>query len=134
MTVRHHRELFENVRKRTGMYVVPETYEMVAAFVFGYDCACEGGLLAGFREWLVLRLDGGANLAWPGLVLDVAFPRSKDRASRELSRSAKAQRHAIDTLFTLIDEFDSVRAERDGLKDIYVRYDRWQAEQAARPV
>ena len=131
--MRHHRELFENVRKRTGMYVVPETYEMVTTFIFGYDSAYEGGVLVGFYEWLVLRLGRSSCLGWPGLVLDVAFPRSKN-PSRELSRSAKAQRHAIDTLFTLIDEFDSVRAERDGLKDIYVRYDRWQAEQAARPV
>ena len=42
------------------MYVLNETYESAAAFVLGYDAACEGGPLMGFREWLVLRIGSGA--------------------------------------------------------------------------
>ena len=53
--MRHHRELFEAVRKYTGMYVYPETYQAVSALVLGYDLACEGGVLEGFREWLQLK-------------------------------------------------------------------------------
>lgn len=113
-----HSRLFERVRKRTGMYVPDETYNSVAAFVLGYDLACEGGPLMGFREWLVLREPSGANLMWSALVLQIAFPEAGD-PRRELN-SPTAERHAIDTLFDLIAEFDQVRAQRDGLKKIFL--------------
>ena len=116
-----HTKLFENVRKRTGMYVLRETYEAVAAFVLGYDAACEGGPLLGFREWLVLRLGSGANLAWPALVLQIAFPEAEDPET-ELSNPS-ADRRAIDTLFDLIAKFDEVRSQPDGLKTIFSAID-----------
>src|SRR5688572_4551159 len=49
------------------MYIQPETYAVAAAFVLGYDQACEGGVLVGFREWLVVRVGTGPNLNWIGL-------------------------------------------------------------------
>lgn len=113
-----HTKLFENVRKRTGMYVLQQTYDSVASFVLGYDAACEGGPLMGFREWLVLREPSGANLAWPALVLHIAFPQAGD-PQKELG-DPTAERHAIDTLFDLIAEFDKVRAQHDGLKKIFL--------------
>ncbi|XYH97566.1 hypothetical protein ACMHYB_59065 [Sorangium sp. So ce1128] len=123
-----HHELFENVRKRTGMYFQEQTYSVVAAFVLGYDMAHEGGVLAGFREWLVLRLGTGTNLTWMALVLHAAFP---DEVSPRDAFVADpgAQRHAIEVLFQLIDEFDQVRAKRDGLRNIFVSYDRWVKQQ-----
>ena len=105
-----HSQLFEKVRKRTGMYVLRETYDSVASFVLGYDAACEGSALAGFQEWLALREPSGANLAWPALVLQIAFPQAGD-PQQELNNPA-AERHAIDTLFDLIAAFDQVRAQR----------------------
>lgn len=125
--MQQHRSLFESVRSRTGMYFSQETYAVVAAFVFGYDAACEGGLLAGFREWLVVRLRTGSNLHWTALVLHAAFP---DAASPQEAASAgsAAERHAIDTLFDLLAEFDAVRANKDGLKDVFVAYENCMRE------
>jgi hypothetical protein len=122
--MQQHRSLFESVRKRTGMFFQQETYAVVAAFLFGYDAACEGGVLAGFREWLVVRLGGGANLSWTALVLHVAFP---DAPSPQdvVSVEPATERHAIDTLFELLEEFDSVRRKPDGLKDIFIAYEGW---------
>ncbi|WP_437622213.1 hypothetical protein [Sorangium sp. So ce1151] len=40
-----------------------------------------------------------------------------------------AQRHAIEVLFQLINEFDEVRAKRDGLRNIFVSYDCWAKQQ-----
>lgn len=122
--MRHHRELFENVRTRTDMYLRQGTYAVVAAFVCGYDEAGEGGVLAGFREWLVVRLGTGTNLSWPALVLHAAFPHSESPQD-EPSRSPESERHAIETLFGLIAEFDEARAKREGLREILVSYDRW---------
>jgi hypothetical protein len=109
------------------MYFQRETYAVVAAFVLGYDAACEGGLLAGFREWLIVRLGTGSNLSWSALVLHAAFP---DAASPqdEASVSPAAERHAIDKLFDLLEEFDSTRAKPDGLKDIFLQYEKFLAK------
>lgn len=123
-----YRELFEGIRTRTSMYLMEETYAAAAALVLGYDLACEGGVLVGFHEWLVVRLDGGSNLHWSALVLDAAFPSAKD-PQRAVHASPKAQRHAIDTLFALLAEYDDVRTRQDGLKHIFVAFDRWLHEQ-----
>lgn len=119
-----HRELFEAIRTRTSMFLPEETYTAVAAFILGYDLACEGGVLVGFREWLVVRLDGGSNVGWESLVLYAAFPSAKD-VRKSVHASPKAQRHAIDTLFELLAEYESVRTRQDGLKGIFLAFDRW---------
>jgi hypothetical protein len=106
------------------MYLEEETYAAAAGFVMGYDEACEGGLLAGFREWLILRLGMGSNLAWPALVLHAAFPQAESPQA-ETNSGPKAQRHAIDTLFGLVAEFDDVRAKHDGLRKVYLAYEQW---------
>jgi hypothetical protein len=121
-----HRELFEQVRTRTGMYLQEATYATASALVLGYDLACEGGVLAGFREWLLLRIDdiNNNNLAWLGLVPHVAFPESGNPQEAVLA-SAETQRHAIDTLFSLLAEFDEVRSKHDGLREVFANYERW---------
>ena len=126
--MRQHRELFEHIRTRFGMYVQEETYAAATALVLGYDLACEGGVLAGFREWLVVRLGDGQNLAWTALVLHAAFP-STTGSRQALLASPEAQRHAIDVLFKLLAEYESVRTGADGLKGVFLAYDRWLAQQ-----
>ena len=120
----HHQVLFDSVRRHPGMYFLEETYAVIAAFLQGYDSAYEGGLLAGFREWLVVRLMTGSNLGWPALVLHAAFP---DEQSPQNALRAKpdAERVAIDVLFNLLAEFDEIRRQRDGLKDIFVAYEKY---------
>ena len=126
-----YRELFEGVRTRTSMYLLDETYAEAAALVLGYDLACEGGVLVGFREWLVVRLDFGSNLHWGALVLHAAFPSTRD-PQQAVAANPKAQRHAIDTLFGLLTEYDQIRTRQDGLKDIFLAYDRWLHQQGNR--
>jgi hypothetical protein len=121
---RDHRELFENVRNRTGMYFQQETYAVVAAFLLGYDSACEGGLLAGFREWLVVRLGTGSNLAWSALVLHAAFPNAPS-PQQEVLNGPSTERRAIETLFDLLTEFEEVRSQPDGLRKIFGAFDVW---------
>jgi hypothetical protein len=123
--MRHHQEIFERVRKRTGMYLAGETFPEVVGFVTGYDYACEGGTLCGFTKWLVLRLRFGSNLnlGWPALVLDAAFPGSRNPEAELNAGGAAAQRHAIATLFDLLTEFDEVRSKHDGLKKVFLEYD-----------
>jgi hypothetical protein len=126
--MRHHKSLFKNVRRRTEMYVSKQTYAIVAAFVQGYDMAYEGGLLNGFKEWLVLRLQKGSNLGWPALVLDIAFPTVRNPEA--CLGTPESERLAIEMLFDLLAEFDIVREDRDGLRKILVAYEKWQANGA----
>src|SRR5262249_12151520 len=119
--MRHHRELFENVRRRTGMYLHPETYASVAGFVCGYDAAYARGVLAARREWLAMRRDTGSNLGWSAPALHAAFPKAPSPQEAPLA-GPEAERQAIDTLFDLIAEFDEVRAKRDGLNEIFLAY------------
>jgi len=106
------------------MYGLHETYAVYAAFLQGYDEAYEGGLLAGFREWLVVRLKTGSNLAWSVLVLYSAFPGIRP-AEDALPAGSDAERAAIDTLFALLAEFDDIRGQHDGLRKIYRDYEKY---------
>ena len=111
------------------MYVQEPTYAVLSALVLGYDLALDGGLLCGFREWLIARLRGGNNLTWAGLVLRAAFPEAPDPQAEVCSSTAN-QEHAVRVMFELIGEFQTLRAERDGMRKIYAQYERWLKTQS----
>lgn len=106
------------------MYLMEPKYRAAAAFVLGYDLALAGGVLVGFREWLVPRVGSGNNLSWPALVLRATFPEVPDPIAH-VSSSAETERYAIDCLFQLIAEFDDVRQAPEGLRRVYWEYERW---------
>lgn len=114
-----HRGVFESVKSSLGIHFSAERYATVEAFVLGYDAACEGGALAGFREWLVVRLDRAPNLTWPGLALLAVFPEGRQ------ARSTQDEKNAINTLFELIAAFDDERNKHDGLRRILANYEEW---------
>lgn len=110
------------------MYVQEETYAVVSAFVLGYDEAYQGGLLAGFAEWLMVKLEKGSNLSWPVLVLHAAFPDVLS-PQEEVRASSVSERYAIDVLFRLIAEFDEVRSRPGGLNDVFGAHREWRQSQ-----
>lgn len=114
------------VRKRPGMYLPVTTYEAAVAFVLGYDSAINGGLLWGFREWLIVRLAEGNNLAWPGLVLELIRSRSASSAGPQ---SSDEQRAAVESLLAIIEEFLSERDRVGGGRRIYAIYEQWLQSQ-----
>jgi hypothetical protein len=116
-------DLVAHFLKRPGMFVWPEEFHVYCAFLSGFDQACCGGPLVGFREWLITKLDGGDNLSWCDLVLRAAFPNSSSPNS-EL-RNTAGQQHAIGTLFSLLTQFDGEASKLDGLRCVFVRYERW---------
>jgi hypothetical protein len=74
------------------------TYDQLVNFVTGLELG-RPELLAGFREFLVLKLNDGSNLVWPALVTRLVVP----HAARPLSPAD--DRAAVDGLFDLLDEF-----------------------------
>lgn len=115
-------KLFNDFRQRPGMYTLG-SYSEAAAFVMGADMATGGDTLEGFREWLVVKNDGGNNLAWSALVLDLAFPKRSDPESAP-GESSDANRIAIEKLFGLIDEFLEDKVDR-GLDTLNEEYQAW---------
>jgi hypothetical protein len=108
-----------DLRDRAGMFVAPATYDTITAYLLGHDRALQGGLLVGFREWLIVQLNDGNNLAWPGLVnalRDRAEPQSDDDAARAF-------------LFRLLEEFFAERQRQAGLRRVFFRYERWLERQ-----
>jgi hypothetical protein len=72
-------DLIASVFRRTGMYVFRPDFFRIAAWLNGYDAALDDeSLLHGFREWLVLRLDGGNNLIWEAVFLHLVMPELRD--------------------------------------------------------
>lgn len=118
-------EHLSNVCTRTGMFVDPDTYEGFCAYIQGYDAATTYSLLRGFREWLVLRLGDGSNLAWTALVEDVIGARRRQAASDVEERAA------IDQLFELIRDFIVERGDDVEAAGIFSRYAEWERKRSA---
>ena len=118
-------EVLRELRFRLGMHVGSEDYDFAVAFFLGVDFGNSFGVLPGFREWLIMRLEYGENLTWRALVLECAFP---DGYRRRLD-TADQNRQAFDTLFALLEEFFAVKRDT-GLRGIYVKYQRWLEQQS----
>ena len=104
------------------MYGV-STFEEAVAFIDGFDAACEWTFLLGFREWLVTKLGQGNNLAWSGLVRELA----KRQTLSERDHDGMI-RFLVETLERFFDE----RASRDGLRRIFADYERWMERRERR--
>jgi hypothetical protein len=113
--------------KRPTMFVHTLTYETATSFLLGYQTATDGGALVGFREWLVLKTGRWTSLAWPGLALYAAFPDCSDPFTE--IKKLDANQHAIELLFTMLNEFLDERDKHDALSHIYAKYVQWTSLQ-----
>jgi hypothetical protein len=116
-----YRTLFPQVRRRPEMYGVQNSFHSFCAFLQGVDAGNDWQLFTGFREFLALRAGFGTNLAWPGLILRLAFPEISSGVLDPLKDRGK-ERIAVDTLFRCLDEFLEQRAETNGTERIFEAY------------
>jgi hypothetical protein len=101
------------------MYLRVNTYDAAVSFVNGYNIALSGGLLVGFREWLIVRVDGANNMAWTELVLlELGNPEAQGEQSV-----------LIQGLFRVLEDFVAVRDVHGGLRRIYAAYEKWLQRQ-----
>jgi len=119
----------DHVRKRPSMWLRVVNFDTMSAFLQGANMASNGGLLSGFREWLVMRLDRRTNIPWFDLVLVFAFPDAK--SPKEALSQSPDQRREIDIPFELFSEFWHDRQE-EGLKAIYLKHEIWSKEKASK--
>jgi len=102
------------------MYLVDVSLNSVLSFLIGFDCACSFGVFVGFKEWLVLSLDGGENFAWDALI------RNKLRAAGIDERGDGV----AEFVMAVVAEFWEVSRTRHGLERIFVDYHAWLAKES----
>ncbi len=119
-------DLLEHVLRCPGMYCPKVDYDLITAFINGVDHGNNCGLLKGFREWLIVRLNSGNNQVWTELVLHFAYPES---ASPRDDLAKSDHTHAINTLRTLLERYWNARREMHGLCWIFVDYKEWLSRQ-----
>jgi len=117
----------DHFRARPTMYIVRVEFDTVAAYIQGLNAATNNSLLLGFPEWLVPKRDGGTNLMWSELVLELAFPGVPD-ARAKLEQPANHVK-AIECLFSNLEEFWSERSAPNGMRAIYLRFHGWLKRQ-----
>ena len=105
------------------MYVPKLDFDTAAAFIQGFDTACNRDVLVGFREWLIVKLEYGNNFAWPELFLRFAFPESEAPRAQELPTAD--QKRLVGLLFEALEAFWNEREGTGGLQSIIVRHAEW---------
>ena len=114
----------DNLRKNPAGYLPEKSFVAVVSFLLGYDASCQGGLLLGFHEWLVVRQNFGDNLHWSATVLFLSFPAAESLDDARM-KSREEPDIAIGTLFDLISEFSGIRQKRNGLQEIFSQHKKW---------
>lgn len=100
-------------------------YRQLVAFVCGLEVG-QPGLLRGFHESLVLKLDGCDNIAWPSLVIRLVLPDPERYETADApSLTPSEDQAAMDKLYEALDEF-LAETELSGPREIYREYWLWR--------
>ena len=110
-----------------GMYFSPITFDAAASLLYGFDMASHGGLLTGFKEWLVVRADHGDNFTWSALAQRLILAASTTSCA-DLHHQDN-QQFAVDSLFNLLSEFWDERHAKMGLRKSFRSYEVWLERQ-----
>ncbi len=112
---------FLAVCSKPGMFLSSQRYEAVCAYLIGYDSAAAGGVLRGFREYVLFRhFDAWKNLPWWLLIRCAAVPEADLAAPVEGRDDALLRARLAEELR----EFSSI-VEAGGLEKIYWEYSHW---------
>ncbi|SER03126.1 hypothetical protein SAMN04487983_1010160 [Streptomyces sp. yr375] len=116
--------LIEAIRDTPEGFGLNGAYYPTAMILTGIDVGRSGGLLRGFREWLVVRADECNGLQWHQLVLLDLFPDMRLQGWKNPEHLTPDQhRQAVDHLFSLVLEFLDVRNNPRELGRMYTRHE-----------
>ena len=122
-----HIETFESLRKCPEMYVLRGDFASISSFIDGYNFACDGGPLCGFKEWLALRASCGFNWGWSSLVLHI----SGVGRDADLPLPPDVDVIATNAIFHLFSQFSRERVEPHGLGQIFAAYEQLRLSEIA---
>ncbi|MFI4849313.1 MAG: hypothetical protein ACIAZJ_09470 [Gimesia chilikensis] len=112
----------EMMLTRPGMCLSEVSYDSAVAYLMGANMNCHGGILHGFQEWLMIKIDISTNLMWSELVLHFALPNSA--SPRDELGQLSDHKPLIAFLHQMLKEFWDERNEK-GLRIIYLNYEKW---------
>jgi len=115
---RQFESLVEHLCTRTSMYVSRSTYDTVCAYLNGYDQGAGGVPLAGFEQWLTVRVGDDNSCAWQGLARERFKPVPADSELSVDKRDSLA-------LGRLLAEFFEYR-RTNGVVKIHYEYATWR--------
>jgi hypothetical protein len=121
-----HRVFFRHLRNHATEYVSPPSYDIVSAYVAGYDKGTGGTALAGFYEWLAVRFSREAT-SWQHLIPELAF----GGLQPPRPFSPEEDERALGALFDWLDEFLHETGE-PGRRDVFRRFETWEGERRQR--
>jgi len=124
LTITNYRDLFTNIRKRPGMWLIREDFATVVAFVEGCNQANAQSLLTGFQPWLVTQAGSFNSHVWWSIVAHLTEPVGP-KNFRDMDAALDAR--AVETLFDLLDEFLELRDEHNGLNRIFAAHEQWRS-------
>lgn len=114
------------VMNSPGMYYQRPNIESTIAFLNGYDVACQGGLLTGFREWIIPQLGFGGNLSWGELVC----LRIREVCGINQVSPLGNNPELVTMVFDALKQFYLDKEKPQGMIEIYKRYSDWLANQS----
>jgi hypothetical protein len=107
------------------MFFQPATFDVAVSFVNGVNSATAGGTLIGIREWLVVKANYGNNLAWSEVVRHLVDLKPCPHPAKQ----DVGEDHNIAALLQILEEFMLERDSQDGLRRIFIRYQKWLEHQ-----
>lgn len=114
----------QKLREWPGAFGIGDSVEASIAYLLGCDAATDGAFLAGFREWLVLRLDDGADLSLTALLARLCAP--AEQVALVLAHQPLPDEQAVrSAMFDLVEQFLRSRGEQGGLEAIRADHERW---------
>lgn len=111
---------------RPGMCLTEVSYDSAVAYLMGANAICHGGILHGFREWLIPKVNGRNNNMWSELVLALDFPDSE--SPRTNLEQLSDHKPVISFLHQILKEFWDERNQK-GLRIIFLNYEKWLRKQ-----
>ena len=114
----------EAMRDKPWAFGLDGKYYPTAMFLTGIDVGRSGGMLRGFREWLVVRRGECNNLQWHQFVLLDLFPDMRLQGWKEADHLTPDQhRQAVNHLLSLVLEFMDMRRDPWELGRMYMRHE-----------
>ncbi|GAV41937.1 hypothetical protein [Streptomyces acidiscabies] len=118
------KELIQALHDRPGVFGLNGYYYPTTMLLQGFDLARSGGLLYGFREWLIVRRNECSSLQWHLLVIQEALPGVDVGGWKEPDHfTPNENRQIVDRLFSLILEFLEIRKDERKLGRVYAQYE-----------
>lgn len=113
-----------SIAERPLMYLPSVDLLQFVSYLEGFDRACGGGALLGFREWVLVVRGGHPERAWWSNLLEAELSISDERELHDETAHLDAIRRIVSQFI----EFRRFVAAPDGWTRLFRDYDEWHKD------